>query len=191
MIKALLIDGDGVVLKPAKKMFSQRLKNEYGIEIPISFWKEVYPKIRLGKASLEKELKKRIKSWGWQKSVDELLDYWWTPQNNPNPPVLKILNKLRDKGVKCYLASDNNKYRADLLMKGDLGKHFDGGFFSCNLGYTKDEKEFYQVIFKETGLKPEEIIFIDDEKENVQMAKSVGINSVLYQSVNQLNKLLE
>ncbi|MFC1790074.1 HAD-IA family hydrolase [Patescibacteria group bacterium] len=188
MIKAVLLDADGVVLKSAEKMFSRRLKDEYQIEIPLIFWKEVYPQVRLGKASLKEELRKRIKNWGWPRSVEALLNYWWTPQNKPNLRVLELVKRLKTRGIKCYLASDNNQYRARLLMKGALGQIFNKGFFSCYLGCVKEDKEFYQAVFKETKLKPEEILFVDDEKENVQAAQKMGLRTHFYQDFKAFEK---
>lgn len=189
MIKAVLLDADGVVLKPAEKIFSKRIKDEYDMEIPLVFWKEIYPKVRLGQASLKEKVAKSMKKWGWQKSVEELLDYWWEPQNKINPPALELVKKLRVRGIKFYLASDNNKYRADYLMKTVLGQHFDGGFFSCYLGCVKEDNRFYESVFKETGLKPEEILFVDDEEENVLAAKKAGLKTIFYKGIDDLEKI--
>jgi putative hydrolase of the HAD superfamily len=191
MIKAVLFDADGVVLKPAKKLFTDRLKEEYQIEVPDYFFKEDYPKIRLGQASLETELKKRVKKWGWEKSVEELLDYWWAPSNIINPQVLTLVNNLRQKGIRCFIASDDNQYHADEVENNILGKYFDGGFYSCYLGYAKEDEEFYQAVIDKTGLKPQEILFVDDEEENVAAAKKYGLKTHHYQNYKNLVKKLK
>lgn len=190
MIKAILFDADGVVLNHAKIIFSEKLKADYGIEIPLSFWKEVYPKTRVGKASLEVELEKKVKEWGWQKSVKKLLGYWWGPQNTINNSVLELVKKLRKQGIKCYLASDNNRYRADDLMKNILGQYFDGGFFSCYLSCVKEDDEYYQAVLKELKLKPKEILFVDDEEENVKAARKMGLRAVFYRQFSDLEKAI-
>jgi FMN phosphatase YigB (HAD superfamily) len=46
---------------------------------------------------------------------------------------------------------------------------------------------------EKSGLNPEEIFFTDDDPKNVQVAKSMGINSEVYNNLqelkNQLSKL--
>lgn len=190
MIKAVLFDADGVVLQKRKKHFSQRLKEDYGIEAPKSFFESVYPKIRIGQADLKNELAKRMRQWGWQRSADELLIYWFSTENKTNNQILNLVKKLRQRGIKCYLASDNSKYRANDVMKNVLGEYFDGGFFSCFLGNTKEEKEFFKKVLKKIGLKPREVLFVDDEKENAEVAKSIGINSFIYENFENFEKVL-
>jgi len=190
MIKAVLFDADGVILKKREKHFSQRLAKDYGIKVPMSFFRNVYPKVRVGRADLKSELAKRMRDWGWEKSVEELLDYWFLPENKINNQVLDLVQKLRRKGIKCYLVSDNSKYRADDVMKNVLGKFFDGGFFSCNLGHTKEEKKFFKLVLKKINLKPKDVLFFDDEKENTEVAKSVGINAFFYGSFKDFKGIL-
>jgi HAD superfamily hydrolase (TIGR01509 family) len=194
MIKALLVDGDGIVLKPRDKYFSDRLRED-GYNFPKDsekeFFKEVYPDIRLGKKSLKKEVSKFLSKWSWDKSVDELLEYWFSYENKLDNNVLKLLQELRKKGVKTYLASDHSKYRAnDLWENVGLKRHFDGHFFSCHLGFTKEQPKFYKKVLKKLKLRPNELRFFDDEKENVDTAKNVGIDARFYKSVSQIKRLL-
>lgn len=190
MIKAVLFDADGIILKKREKHFSQRLAEDYGVKVPMSFFRKIYPKVRVGRADLKSELAKRMRGWGWQESVEELLDYWFSPENKINNQVLDLVQKLRRRGIKCYLASDNSKYRADDVMKNVLGKFFDGGFFSCNFGHTKEEKKFFKIVLKKINLKPENVLFFDDEKENTEVAKSVGINAFFYESFEDFKGIL-
>lgn len=105
--------------------------------------------------------------------------------------MLEIAKKLREKGVKVCLASDNEKYRAEyLLNEVGLKRYFDETFFSCFLGHTKSEPEFFKAIIKKLNLKPKEIVYFDDDPKNVAVAKKFGINARLYKSVSQLKKLL-
>ena len=189
MIKAILIDADGVVLKERKKQFSQRILDDYNIKVPLSFFKEVYPKIRIGQADLKTELAKEMKKWGWQKSAEEMISYWFDPEKKINYQVLDLIKQLRKKGIRCYLASDTPKCRASDLMENVLGEYFDGGFFSCVLGYPKEEKEFFQIVLEKTGLKPENILFIDDEKENIESANKFGIKTKYYQDIQDLQEI--
>lgn len=80
----------------------------------------------------------------------------------------------------CYFVTDQEKYRAQYLQSHGIDKHFDGSFYSCNLGYTKNEKEFFQKILDQLHLSPQEVMYRDDEEENVSVATELHIDAKLY-----------
>lgn len=195
MIKALLIDGDGIVMKPRDKYFSERLREE-GYDFPEErekeFFKEIYPDIRLGKKDLRIEVEKLMRDWGWDGTVDELLKYWFSYENDLDEEVIDILQKLRKNGIKVYLASDHSEYRKnDLWDRVGLKKYFDGYFFSCDLGVTKDDVKFFEKVLDELSLQSIEVMFLDDEEENVGVARKMGIRADVYESVSQLDGIGE
>lgn len=182
MIKALLIDGDGATIKKTK-YFSDVYAEEYKIpeEKLRPFFKDKFRLCQRGKADLKKEVQPYLKGWGWNGSVDEFLDYWFHTQTIPNQPVLDLLKEIRARGIKCYLVTDQERYRANYISNNLRFKdYFDELFYSCDLGYSKSQKEFFEVIIKRLNLKPEEIIYWDDE--DIEMAKEVGINASVFTS---------
>ena len=74
MIKVILFDCDGVIIKERGQYFSQRLAQELGLPINENFVKEFFKKEFLlcetGKADLKEELQKKIGTWGYTGSVD-------------------------------------------------------------------------------------------------------------------------
>ena len=64
MIKTVLFDADGVILKP-HKYFSQRLKEE-GREVQegavLEFFKREYKEVAIGKANLREKVSKYLKN---------------------------------------------------------------------------------------------------------------------------------
>lgn len=194
MIQAILFDVDGVVLYPRDKYFSHRLKED-GIEVNNEavkeFFKNEYKQIVVGKADLREEVSKFLGKWGWNKSVDELLEYWFSYENKINQEVLTLSRELRAKGIKCYLASDHSTYRADDLMNNvGLEKDFDGVFFSGYVGFTKEEPEFFHKVLGMLQLEGEEVLFIDDDPHNVEIAKAQGLQACYFQGIEDLKSEL-
>ncbi len=73
-----------------------------------------------------------------------------------------------------------------------IGKYFKKCFISSEIGYNKPEFEFYSYIEQELNLKPSEILFIDDCRENIESADQKGWNTYLYkQDLNQLKQYLK
>ena len=186
MFKAVLFDVDGVVFKPRDKYFSQRLREE-GKDLSedkvSQFFKNEYKKIVVGKASLKQELKKYLKDWNWDGTVEELLNYWFTYEDKINQDMIKFAKGLRESGIKCYLASDHSRYRTeDFMNRVGLSKYFDGVFSSGYLGYTKEEEGFFEVVLEKLGLQEEQVMFVDDDPENVAVASKVGIRAIHFEN---------
>jgi putative hydrolase of the HAD superfamily len=191
MIRIVLLDADGVVLLPREKIFSRRLQEQHSVpaEKTEYFFKNVYPSVVIGKRDLRDALTEFAQSIGWQQSVQDLLDFWFLPENKPNAEVLAWIGNAREGGKACYLVSDQSEYRASNLLE-LFGGVVDGGFFSSSLGVLKDNPEFFRKIMERLNCTAAELIFIDDEKENVESAKSVGIQAVLFTGEDSLKGLL-
>ncbi|HEK19332.1 HAD family hydrolase [Mucilaginibacter sp.] len=63
---------------------------------------------------------------------------------------------------------------------------FDGVVVSGTEKMRKPQPEFYQLLLDRYRVKPEEALFIDDNKRNILAAERLGIRSIHYQSPEQL-----
>ena len=95
---------------------------------------------------------------------------------------LKILSNL----------SDNVPERVDFLQKKyhflDL---FDDVVLSCEVNLKKTSDEIFNLALSRINVKPEEAIFVDDREVNLKVASELGIKSILYTSIENLQKELE
>ena len=89
--------------------------------------------------------------------------------------MISIIKMLRDKGVVCGLATNQERYRIE-YMKTEMGfsKLFDEVFNSAELGAAKPDPEFYQRITDRLEVTRDEILFWDDSMRNVQAAREFG-----------------
>jgi putative hydrolase of the HAD superfamily len=155
-------------------------------------FKNEFYKCVLGEMNLKEVLKSYIPIWNWGGTVDELLQYWWEGENKLNTPVLEVITQLRAEGAKCYLATDQEKYRANYIMKGmGLEKYIDGAFFSSDLGISKGDRKYWEKVLSILHVEnPSEVHYWDDEIENIEAAQDVGIQTHLYQSISDLGVVL-
>lgn len=67
----------------------------------------------------------------------------------------------------------------ELLKNNFSVDKLDYRFFSFNLGVQKPDARIYDMIEVITGYSKDDILFIDDRKDNIKEAKSKGWNTVL------------
>ena len=185
-MKTILFDADGVTLKRQTEYFSERFAREYNVPLVevVSFFKNEFRLCQQGKADLKEELSKKLPAWGWQKSTDDFLLYWFTTDTIPNDAVMSEVENFRRQGTKCYLVTDQEKYRAEYLRDTlNFKNRFDGCFFSCELGYSKSEPAFFATVIIQLNLPPDEIVYWDDDQKNVDAAESLGIDARFYSGI--------
>ncbi|MBU3907108.1 MAG: HAD-IA family hydrolase [Nanoarchaeota archaeon] len=72
-----------------------------------------------------------------------------------------------------------------------LFKDFQKVYSSCEIKAKKPDKKPFIMVLDENHLLPPETIFIDDKKENLLSAQTLGIKTILFKNNNQLFKELE
>ena len=70
-------------------------------------------------------------------------------------------------------------------------KNFDGIVVSGNEKLVKPDIGLYQVLINRYHIKPEESLFIDDKKENVESARQLGFFGITFTSSDVLRRQLK
>lgn len=191
-MNVLLLDTDGVLFIGEYKYFDEKFSKEHSVssEMIKPFFKNEFKDCLVGKRDLKQELLQYLEKWNWEGSVDDFLKYWFSEEKKIDIKVIRTVRKLRKKGVRCYLVTDQEKNRAEFLRKKYKEfAEFDGVFFSCEIGYRKDQKEFFEKVLEEVGvIRAENVYYWDDSEGNVNVAKSVGLRAFLYKSFSDFEK---
>jgi len=101
----------------------------------------------------------------------------------PDEKKQKLLD-LRKAGYRVYLLSNTNdihwRYCADVLFPMQdygINDYFDGMFLSQEVHVEKPDDRIFQIVIKETGILPNETLFVDDLEENCLAAKRNGFHT--------------
>lgn len=182
MIKVLIFDADGVLING--DIFSKRFSREYNIDINKinSFFDGPFKDCLVGKADLKEVLIPYLEEWGWKDGVDSFLEYWFSSEHSIDQELIDYIQEHRKNGIKCVMATNQEKYRAEYIFnKIGFINSFDKMYVSAHLGHKKTSIEFFEKLVKDLDkIKKEEILFWDDDIENINTAKEFRINAELY-----------
>jgi putative hydrolase of the HAD superfamily len=194
MIKAILLDVDGVLV--LGEPWSTKLAGTYGItqHMLAPFFSGPFQACLIGEADLKDELRPYLAQWGWQQSPTAFLDYWFRHEAAINTQLMHAVQHLRRCGIECYIATQQERYRTEYILRTMHFSHlFDGMFSSVDIGYMKNNPAFFETILHELDqYQAEQILFWDDTPKNVATAQSVGIHAEIYHNfaafVQQMQK---
>lgn len=194
MIKAICFDLDGVYFINGKSNFIKSL-GRYGIseeEAKRVFLKsnEMNKLYKEGKMTDEEYWSWAIKEWNIDLSVREVIGLL-IEGYEVNEDVVKVVKKVREKGYKTLICTNNFPARIKGLDKRfNLLDDFDAHVFSYEIGATKPSTKIFQTLVDKSGVKAEEIVFADDNNDNLEGAKEVGIQAFFYEGFDHfINKL--
>jgi glucose-1-phosphatase len=119
-------------------------------------------------------------------SFDEFCTIW----NSVLDPETILPDKLFERlATKCRLALLSNTdpiHVAHFEATYPFVCHFPVRVYSCRVGSSKPSPAIYHHALREVDAMPDEAMFIDDLRENVLAAASLGINAFHFTSANEL-----
>ena len=90
-----------------------------------------------------------------------------------------ILNKLKNEKYECYVLSNWSwETFRDMDKKYPFLNKFDDLIISGREKLVKPDTQIYKLAINRFNLIPEETVFIDDKKENVEAAKKLGFLTI-------------
>ncbi len=116
------------------------------------------------------------------------LDAWFTIL--PVAEVWELVRQVRDRGIGCHLASNQDRLRAHHMTE-EIGYAglLDGCFYSWELGVAKPEPAFFTGILDGLGLSPGQALFVDDNPVNVETATAIGLRALCWNDREDLDVL--
>jgi len=190
MIKALIFDLGNVLIFFDWKISENRLnKIKPGLgNLTTKFFKEnnfIIKDLEKGKLSEDKFLdtiKSHIDS-----NIDRItLAKIFSEIFSENIVLTKLLPELK-RNYKLFLLSNTNIIHKKFGWGHyEFLKHFDKLFLSYEIGAVKPEEEIYNYVIQSIDLNPDEVLYIDDIEEYVNVAKKLGWNATQFKSNEKL-----
>ncbi|MGV6810129.1 MAG: HAD-IA family hydrolase [bacterium] len=98
-----------------------------------------------------------------------------------DPDMEKVINHLRYDYLCAILSNLASDWADTLDQKFSFSKQFSPMIISGKVKAKKPDFAIYQHLIQQSGIKAENIAFIDDRLENLQSAQQLGMSTIHYQ----------
>lgn len=98
-----------------------------------------------------------------------------------SPGVTGLLSHAKKSGIPVWcLSNDLSRWSVKLRKTLGIEQYLSGSIISSDVGVRKPNKEIYEILIDSSGIKIEDILFVDDQEKNVTASREVGIESILF-----------
>jgi putative hydrolase of the HAD superfamily len=119
--------------------------------------------------------------------VEELNSWDGRLWGGANLAMVAWQQALQQRGLRTAILSNMGDSVLDhILSQHDWIQRFDVLVWSYQLGIAKPDPAIYRQTLAQLGTRPEETLFIDDKRENIEAARALGIRSIEFSTVEQL-----
>lgn len=117
----------------------------------------------------------------------------WSEISGLNLPLLEEIRILKENGYHISILSNASAtYINRIFSESKIPLSlFDKIIISSNIGLAKPDPRIFEYALRELGASPEECVFVDDRERNVLAAKSLGIDSIQYISLENFKITLK
>jgi putative hydrolase of the HAD superfamily len=118
----------------------------------------------------------------------EELNRWdarmWTTQD---PAMVRWHAQVRERGLKTAVLSNmGDSVLASILQAFPWLRDFDALVWSFELGVAKPDPRVYEEVLRRLGTKAQETLFLDDKAANVEAARKLDMEALVYSDLQQL-----
>ena len=187
--KNIIFDLGGVILNLIPQATIDRFK-EIGMDNVEEFYSLTYHAdfildYETGKITTD-DFRNRIRAIAKIPLSNDQIDFAWSgmlldvPKNRA-----KLLFEL-SKTYRVFLLSNTNPIHITHFNKAVREDHgvegldvfFEKCYYSSDIGYRKPDAKAFQFVLEEAGLKPDETLFVDDIKYNIEAAQKLGLKTL-------------
>lgn len=196
-IRAVLFDMGGVIVRTEyqapRQHLAERLGMEYDDLVKIVFDSDSGYKASVGAITVEEHWASVMKKLKRPATEMSAIRHEFFAGDIIDRTLVDFLRSLRGKyetGIISNAWGDLREY----IAREKLDDAFDHMIISAEVGAVKPEAKIYQIALEQVGVKPKEMVFVDDFAVNIEGCEKVGIKGILFRdpdsAIKQLKALL-
>jgi glucose-1-phosphatase len=131
-----------------------------------------------------------IKEMALPVSAEEFLREFTSWPKALFPGALQLVRRIPRKYVRATLCNTNAVHWPRLMGEMKLADAFDHHFASHLIGRIKPDEDAFQYVIEAMGRRATEILFLDDNKLNVEAAKRAGMKAARVRGAEEAEEVL-
>ncbi|MGF7138188.1 HAD family hydrolase [Roseimarinus sediminis] len=188
IIKNVILDLGGVLvdIEPENTYaeFERIFLPEVFVDINWDSLPEVVVAMETGQWSKDKFKRTMMKACKPGVSVPQMVDAWCAMLMEFRAPRVKMVQELARK-YNVYLLSNTNVYHVSYFENEfknrfhfPLKDLFTKVYYSNKIGHRKPEREAFEYVLNDAGIKAEETVMVDDRPDNCDAARKMGMQAL-------------
>ncbi len=143
--------------------------------------------------------RKRLRAFLNMDITDQQIDDAWNALIYDIPAErIEVLEQVKN-NYKMLLLSNSNELHYDIYVRDlqlrfgyrEFDELFDKAYFSFDTHLSKPDPEAFEFLLYQHELDPSETLFIDDNKENINAARGLGIKTYLLKKPERVRDLFD
>ena len=187
-IKNILFDLGGVILdinvQATLKQFYELGFPAELMQFPNSMTTDLYFKYETGKLNTE-QFRNQIREAAGVEMSNQAFDEAWNAMLVRIPEERTSLLLSLSKRYKLYMLSNTSALHVKVFEKmyldsagESMHQVFDKIYYSYEIGWHKPDREAWEYVIKDAGIKAEETLFLDDNIHNIKASQELGFQAI-------------
>lgn len=121
-----------------------------------------------------------------QEQIEEYMcEMWDWYCGRLNVPMADFFRSLRPRYQTAILSNSFVGARREEQQRYHFDEMCDLIIYTHEEGIAKPDPRIYELICKRLGVQPEEMLFLDDNEQNIAAAEALGIHAILCRETEQ------
>lgn len=189
-IHAILWDIGGVLERTEDLTPRQKVAERLGMEIPdlihLFFGQTDNFRVQLGEITPEGHWENVRRKLDLSESELITVRKEFFAGDRLDMDLVDYIRELKHEYCTAVVSNYMSGLRDRIMNEWDISDAFHYLIISAEVGMMKPQPEIYQFALETLGFAPEETVFIDDFIENIEGARAVGIQGILFTSPEQV-----
>ncbi len=107
-----------------------------------------------------------------------------------NHEMYHLVEQLKMQQIPVAMLSNIDSRLAGMVKSFGLYEPFYPCLLSCEIGVEKPDLKAFEILLERLGLPASEVVYIDDNSENIEAARKTGLDAILFESTGQIRSQL-
>ena len=104
------------------------------------------------------------------------------------PQMIQYVKKLKSYGLITAILSDQTNWLDEIDSREHFFRYFDYVYNSFHLKKSKKDPSIFRDVCEAIGFEPGEVLFVDDNIENIKRASQEGLRAIHFKNMNSFKK---